>query len=737
MSGLVHISRREFLAVAGSSAAGALVLGIRIADAPRVEQGATSAFSPNVWLSISATGETNIWLAKAEMGQGVYTALPMIVTEELDVDLAEVGVVQALVEPRFSPFIGTGGSSSVMTSWEPLRRAGAAGREMLVAAAAAAWKVPAGQCQTEPGAVIHAPSRRRATYGTLVEAASRLPVPATPALKDPATFRLIGKSVPRLDTPGKVDGTAVYGIDVRVPELLFAVVARCPVYGGTVASFDGARAKAVAGVCYVIPIGDAGVAVVADTTWAALEGRRALEIQWNEGPNASWNSEAIAQFLEERSGQAEVCDRDDGNVDEALKTCHRRFAATYATPFVTHAAIEPVNATAHVRSDACDIWGPFQYPDGVQLDAARITGLPANGITVRTTFLGGGLGRKAEEDFATEAVLVSKAIGRPVQLLYSREDDIAHDHFRPASRHLMRAAFDTEGQLVAWNHRIVAPSLRQQWEWGRKHEDIQRGLDKWATEPPNHLGYRATNFRVEYVMAQTPVPVGAWRSVYASQTAFADECFADELAAAFGKDPVAFRLEMIGPASPLHRSVLERAAREAGWGKPLPTGRSRGAAVYRYGSNSTYVAQIAEVSVEGNGQVRVHRVVCAVDCGMVVHPGIVEAQMEGSILYGLSAALGGEITFARGRCQQSNFHDAPLLRFSEAPAIDVYILSSDRPPTGIGEPGVPPIAPAVANAVSVSIGSRIRELPLTPARVAAAMSRRSGRTLPYRSATPA
>jgi isoquinoline 1-oxidoreductase subunit beta len=728
MSGSVHISRRAFLAVAGASAAGALVLGVRISNGmePPVEDGTTPVFSPNVWLSISTTGETDIWLAKAEMGQGVYTALPMIVAEELDADLTKVHVVQALVEPRFATFLGTGGSSSVMTSWEPLRRAGAAGREMLVAAAAAAWNVPTGECQTEPGTVVHLPSRRRTPYGRLVEAASRLPVPTTAALKDPATFRLVGKSIPRLDTPGKVDGSAVYGIDVRVPGLLFAVMARCSVYGGTVASFDTARAKSVEGVRHVIPIKNDGVAIVADTTWAALEGRRALEVQWNEGPNAQWSSEEIARFLEQRSGQAAVRDRDDGDVDEALKACPRRFAATYATPYVTHAAIEPVNTTAYVRSDACDIWGPLQYPDGVQEDAAGITGLPPSAITVRTSFLGSGLGRKAEADFATEAVLVSKATGQPVQLLYSREDDIAHDHFRPASRHLMRAGFDMEGRLAAWSHCIVAPSLRQQWEWGRKAEDIQRGLDKWATEPPNHVAYRAPNFRVEYVMAQTPVPAGAWRSIYASQTAFADECFVDELASAWGKDPVAFRLELIGTASPLHRRVLERAAQEAGWGKRLPQGRCRGVAVYRYGANSTYVAQVAEVSVERNGQVRVHRVVCVVDCGTVVNPGIVEAQMEGGILYGLSAALNGEITFARGRCQQSNFHDAPLLRFSEAPAIEVHILKNDRPPTGVGEPSVPPIAPAVANAVSAVIRNRIRELPLKPARVAAAMSRTNG-----------
>jgi CO/xanthine dehydrogenase Mo-binding subunit len=646
----------------------------------------------------------------------------MLVADELDADWRRVRVAQAIVEPRFAGFIGTGGSSSVMSSWEPLRRAGAAAREMLITAAAGTWNASAAECRTEGGFVIHEPSARRAPYGTLVAAASTLPVPDEPALKDRRRFRLIGTRVPQIDTPQKVDGSGIYGIDVRVPGLLFATIARCPVYGGTLESFDASRTKQIAGVRRVVPVADLGVAVAGETTWAALEGRRALEVRWNEGPHAQLHSAAVARMLDEHTTQPAVPDTDRGNVTEALKACDRRFTATYAVPFVAHTPIEPVNCTAHVRPDACDVWGPFQYPDSVQHDAARITGLPLAAITVRTTLLGGGFGRKAESsDFASEAITVSMAIGGPVQLLWSREDDIAHDHFRPASRHVMNAGFDRAGRLTAWSHRICAPSLRQQWEWGREEEDIQRGLDKWATDPPGHVAYRAPHFRIEYVMAQTPIPVGAWRSIYASQTAFADECFVDELAVAHDKDPCAFRLELLGDASSLHRAVLERAAREAGWGQPLPEGRARGIAVYRYGGNETYVAQVAEVSVDRDGNVRVHRVVCAVDCGIVVHPGIVEAQMEGSIIYGLSAALSGEITFARGRCQQSNFHDTPLLRFPQSPAIDVHILASDRAPTGVGEPGVPPIAPAVANAVSAAIGRRIRELPLTPSRLAAAM----------------
>jgi isoquinoline 1-oxidoreductase subunit beta len=545
-------------------------------------------------------------------------------------------------------------------------------------------------------------------------------VPEQPRLKDPSQFRLIGTRVPRLDTPAKVDGSAIFGIDVRLPGQLFAVIARCPVYGGTLASFDGRRASAITGVRHVVPVRDLGVAVVGETTWAALEGRRALDVRWNEGPHADMTSAALDKMFEERSTHEGVPDRNDGNVAEALRTCARQITATYSTPFVAHAAIEPVNCTAHVRADGCEIWGPLQYPQSAQREAVKITGLPESAITVHTTLLGGGFGRKAAADFAAEAVLVSKAINKPVQLLWSREDDIAHDQFRPASRHVMHAGLDRDGRLVAWRHRIVAPSLRAQWDEGKKDEDVVRGLDKWATEAPTHVAYRAPHFRTEFVMAPTPVPAGAWRSVYASQTAFADECFVDELAMTLGKDPYRYRLDLIGEdGSPIHRAVLERVAKEAGWGQPLPAGRARGLALHKYGLNDTYVAQVAEVSVDAEAQVHVHRVVCAVDCGIVVNPGIVEAQMEGGILYGLSATLMGEITFDRGRCRQSNFHDAPILRFPDAPAIEVHILPSTRPPTGIGEPGVPPIAPAVANAVSAAIGRRVRDLPLTPARVRA------------------
>ncbi len=693
------------------------------------------------------------------MGQGVYTALPMVIAEELDADWTRIRVAQADMEPRFAEFIGTGGSSSVSSSFEPLRKAGAAAREMLLAAAAARWNVPVRECRTAAGAVIHGTSNRRAEYGSLVEAARRLPVPANPTLKPRSAFRVIGSRAPRLDSGMKVDGSAIYAGDLRLPGMLFAVIARCPIYGGSIKSFDDTKTKAIAGVRHVVPLYDPadgnspvapGVAIVADTTWAALEGRRVLEVTWNEGPNRAMNSASLDRRFDDAVKRDGVPHRDDGDVKAALAASARTVTSTYRAPFLVHQAIEPLVAVADVRADRCEVWGPFQYPDGVQGAATRVTGLPAGKVTIHTTLIGGGFGRKAYSDFGTEALEVSKRVGAPVLLQWTREDDVRFDYFRPPSRHVMSAGFDRAGRLTAWRHKMAAPSLRAQWDWGKKDEDIVRGLDKWATDTSGQIPYRAPNMRVEFVMTPVPMPVGAWRGVYCAQAAFADECFVDELAVASGKDPYAFRLELIdegerrgggvgdgasasgsgsagaiagaGGGSSPHRAVLERAAREAGWGMPLPSGRARGIAVYK--ANDSFVAQVAEVSVDAAHVVRVHRVVCVIDCGLVVNPDIVEAQMEGSILFALSAALSGEITFEHGRCLQSNFHDAPLLRLPEAPRIDVHIMQSARSPSGVGEPGVSPLAPAVANAISAALGVRIRELPLTPARLAAAVTAR-------------
>jgi CO/xanthine dehydrogenase Mo-binding subunit len=668
----------------------------------------------------------------------------MLIAEELDADWTRIRVVQADMELRVAEFIGTGGSSSVSSLFEPLRKAGAAAREMLIAAAAARWNVPARECRTEAGAVIHDASNRRAGYGSLVEAARTLPVPANPTLKPRSAFRVIGSRTPRLDNGMKVDGSAIYGGDLRLPGMLFAVIARCPIYGGSIKSFDDTKTKAIAGVRHVVPLYDPadgnspvapGLAIVADTTWAALEGRRVLEVTWNEGPNRTMSSASLERRFDDAAKRAGVPHRNDGNVSSALAASARTITSTYRAPFLAHQAIEPLVAVADVRADRCEVWGPFQYPDGVEGAAKRITGLPVEKLRIHTTLIGGGFGRKAYSDFATEALEVSKRVGVPVQLQWTREDDVQFDYFRPPSRHVMSAGFDRAGKLTAWRHKMATPSLRAQWDWGKKDEDVVRGLDKWATESSGQIPYRAPNMRVEFVMTPVPIPVGAWRGVYCAQAAFADECFVDELAIASSQDPLAFRLALIGEASVAeggaggdagagssapHRAVLERAAREAGWGTPLPAGRARGIAVYK--ANDSFVAQVAEVSVDAAHAVRVHRVVCAIDCGLAVNPDIVEAQMEGSIIFALSAALTGEITFENGRCKQSNFHDAPLLRLPDAPRIDVHIMQSVRNPSGVGEPGVSPLAPAVANAVSAALGVRIRELPLTPARLAAAIA---------------
>jgi isoquinoline 1-oxidoreductase beta subunit len=588
-------------------------------------------------------------------------------------------------------------------SWEPLRKAGAQARAMLIAAAAESWGVAPASCRTENGAVLHSASGRRARYGSLAEAAAKLPVPDKPPLKHVKDFRIVGKSLPRLDIPAKVDGSAHFGIDVRVPGMLFAVVARCPVFGGKPARFDATRAKAVKGVRAVTPI-SSGIAVVADSTWAAMEGRKALDITWDEGPHASLTSAEISRrFAKLATGPAAVA-RHDGDAEAALKRAARRLEAVYEVPFLAHATMEPMNATADIRHGSCEVWAPTQFPSMAQEVAGKIAGVPAEKVVVHITLLGGGFGRRTEGDFVADAVEASKAVGAPVQVLWTREDDMQHDVYRPASYHVLRAGLDADGRLIAWTHRVVAPSIR-----GQGGEKLEGGLDRGAVDGAVDLPYAIPNLRVDYVMANTPVPVGYWRSVYASQTAFANECFLDEIANAAGKDPVELRRDLLRNA-PHHKAVLELVAEKSGWGKPLAAGRFRGLAVHK--SFHTYVAEVAEVSLEKDGTPRVHRVVCAIDCGLAVNPAGIASQMQSGIVYGLSAAIRGKITVDKGRVQQSNFDDYQPLRFGEMPHVEAYIVPSTAPPTGTGEPGLPPIAPAVANAVSAARGQRVRKLPM-------------------------
>jgi isoquinoline 1-oxidoreductase beta subunit len=705
MSNNLNFTRREFIKVA-SVAGGGLALGFYL---PTKEDLLVTAppngntFAPNAWLKIDTDGITTITVARSEMGQGVRTALPMIVAEELEADWSKVRLAFALADPKTYGDMTTGGSTSVRGSWETLRQAGATAREMLITAAAQNWHVDRATCRAENGEVIHPPSGRRAMYGQLVENAAKLPVPTEVSLKAPKDFRFLGKSIARLDTPEKVYGRAIFGLDVKVPGMLIAMVERCPVFGGKVKSFNAAKALAIKGVKQVIEI-PRGVAVVAESTYAAMQGREALSITWDEGTNAKLSSASISQMFEEKSKQEGKVARKEGDVAAALATAARKIAAVYEVPFLAHAPMEPMNCVADIRADRAEIWAPTQAPQWAQSAVAEVTKLPLEKIKVHTTLLGGAFGRRLMPDFVREAAQISKIVGAPVQLVWTREDDMRHDFYRPASYHRFVAGIDKNNQLVAWTHRLVAPSISVQLFGEQDQQTYPDAIDGAAQLP-----YHIPNILVDYVMANTAVPIGWWRSVYNTQNAFVNESFLDEIAAAVGVDPYEFRRRLLPENSRLF-GVLELAANKAGWGKPPLAGRSRGIACHAcFGS---FFAEVAEVSVDNAGKLRVHKVVCALDCGPIVHPGIIASQVEGAIALGLSAALKGEITIDKGRVQQGNFDDYPLLSFDEMPEVEVHILSSTATQGGIGEPGLPPIAPAVCNAIFAATCKRIRRLPI-------------------------
>jgi isoquinoline 1-oxidoreductase beta subunit len=712
MPTLELLPRREFLKKGSAGAAG-LVIGFYLPG--KFE--ALAATSPlqsatiNAWVRIAPDDSVTIVIDKSEMGQGISTSLSMLLAEELELDWKKIKTEFApAAPPYFNPVFGlqgTGGSTSIRASWEPLTKAGAAAREMLIAAAAKQWAVDASSCHAENGAVIHSVTKKKLGYGALVEAAAKLPVPAKPALKDPKNYKLIGKPTKRLDTPAKTTGTAQFGIDVRLPSMLHAVVARCPVFGGSAKSFDDAKAKAVSGVKQVVQISN-GVAVIANNTWSAMEGRRALRITWDEGPNASNSSEAISKLYRERAEQPGAIARKDGDVEAALAGAAKKVEAAYEVPFLAHATMEPMNCAADVRADGCDIYAPTQFQTFVQMTGAKITGLKPEQVRVHTTYLGGGFGRRAEQDFIAEAVELSKVARAPVQVTWSREDDTQHDFYRPAAYTKLTAGLDAEGWPVAWKSRIVSPSIMSRFFPG----SVQNGLDSSSVESAADIKYAIPNFFTDYVLTEAGVPVGFWRSVGSSQNGYITECFVEELAKAAGKDSFEFRRKLLVNA-PRHRGVLELVAAKAGWGTPLPAGRTRGIAMVE--SFSSYVAEVAEVSVNrSSGEVRVHRVVCVVDCGRVVNPDTVKAQMEGAICYGLTAALKGSITIDKGRVEQSNFNDYDMVRMNEMPAVEVHIVPSNEAPGGCGEPGTPPIAPAVCNAIFAATGKPIRRLPIRP-----------------------
>jgi isoquinoline 1-oxidoreductase beta subunit len=722
------ITRRDFLKISGGAGAG-LLLGFylpmanRLAASPRVAEG-KFASNPNAFIRIAPDDTVTIIVHKSEMGQGVYTSLPMLVVEELEADWNKVRVESAPAHPdyyhtKWGPFQGTGASSSVGSTWDQLRRAGATAREMLIAAAAKAWGVPADYCRAEKGYVLHTPSNRRYSFGELADRAAQIPVPEAVLLKNPDEFKIIGKPVKRLDTSEKVTGKAVYGIDVRLPGMLTAVIARPPVFGARLKSFAAGPAEAIAGVKYVLPI-DGGVAVVADSFWAAKKGCDALTVEWNEGPNAALSTDALRGKYAELAKRPGLVARRQGNPVESLATAAKRVKAVYEVPYLAHAPMEPLNCVAHVRRDGCDIWTGTQFQTTDQQAACRITGLKPEDVRIHTTLLGGGFGRRANPnaDFVCEAVQVSKAVGQPVKVVWTREDDIRGGYYRPMHYSELAAGLDTDGNPIAWIHRLVGESIAK----GTPFEDllIHDGIDHLSVEGASDHPYAIPNQLVDHHPVDNGVPVLWWRSVGHSFTAFIVESFLDELAAAAGRDPLALRFSLL-EGHPRHRAVLKLAAAKAGWGQEVAAGMHQGLAVHK--SFGSIVAQVAEVSVASDGRPRVHRVVCAVDCGIVVNPDTVHAQMESAIVFGLSATLYGAITFKDGRVQQSNFHDYPVLRMNEMPKVEVYIAESGEVPSGVGEIGTPPIAPAVCNAIFAATGKRVRRLPIRPEELLGAYSR--------------
>ncbi len=671
----------------------------------------TRPFAPGAWLRIAPDNTLTVLIDKSEMGQGVETSLPMLAADELDFDWAHVKIEFAPVAPEYKNAMfgsqGTGGSTTIRGSFLPMRTAGAAAREMLVAAAAAMWGVDASTCTTEKSEVIHAASGKRATYGSLTEKAAVMPVPKAPKLKSPAEFKLIGTRVPRLDTGIKAAGKAEFASDVKRPGMVIATVARSPVFGGKPKSFDAAAASAVKGVKKVLAI-TGGVAVVADSYWAAKKGATALAVVWDEGPNASLSTEKITEAAAALAKKPGVVAETKGDVDKAFKTAAKTIDAVYTLPFQAHATMEPMSCVAEVRADGCDLWVGTQFQEALQKAAAKATGLPLTSVAVHTTYLGGGFGRRSEMDFPLDALEIAKAMpGVPVKVLWSREDDIRHDFYRPAAYNVLKGAIGKDGKPVAWTCRVVGPSI-----FTRVFPNmVKNGIDHAAVEGAVELPYGTPNVRVDYHMHDTGVPVGFWRSVGHSINAFVTESFFDELCALGKQDPFEARKAQI--TEPRLKAVVELAATKAGWGKPLEKGRGRGIACHHcFGS---YVAQVAEVTIADDGKIKVDRVVCAVDLGMIVNPDTVEAQVESAIVYGLTAALKSEITIAGGKVVEANFHNFKLLQMQEMPRIEVHIVPSTESPGGAGEPATPPIAPAVANAIFAATGKRIRKLPIKAA----------------------
>ena len=708
----LQIERRQFLKFSLATSAG-LMIGLYLPGKGQLALGqerSASVFMPNAFVRIGTDERVTVIVNHSEMGQGVYTALPTLLAEELDADWKKVGFEPAPVDPKYNhPVFGmqvTGGSSSVWSAFEQFRQAGAAARAMLIAAAAQQWGVNPATLRTESGAVIDR-TKRRLTYGRLADAAAKMTPPEQVALKDPKMFKLIGKPVKRLDTAEKLNGKAVFGIDVKLPQMLTAVVARAPIFGAKMKSFDDSRARNMPGVRKIVTV-PSGIAVVADTFWQAKVARDALRVDWDEGGMRAFSTNQMMQQFREQAKSPGKNVRREGDPDAAFAKAVQKIEAVYEVPYLPHAMMEPLNCAVDLKPDSCEIWTGTQFQTVDRASAAKVAGLPNEKVQIHTTFLGGGFGRRAtpQSDFVVEAVHVAKAAGAPVKVVWTREDDMQGGWYRPAFLHAIAGSVDSRGNPVSWRSRLVGQSIFA----GTFFEGMmkEKGYDPASVEGADDLPYAIPNLAIEYQQTEVNVPVQWWRSVGHSHTGFATECFVDELAALAHKDPYQFRRALL-LKHPRHLRVLDLAAQKAGWGKPMPKGRGRGIAVHF--AFESYNAQVAEVSVN-DGKVQVHRIVSAIDCGRYVNPGIIAAQLEGGAIFGASAALFQELTFEKGRLQQTNFHTFPAMRMNECPTIETHIVENNEKSGGIGEPGVPCTAPAIANAIFAATGKRIRKLPI-------------------------
>ena len=716
MSVATEMKRREFLK-AGAALGGGLLISLYVPEFVPAARAADSAAKPvalNAFVRIGTDESVTVISNHSEMGQGIYTSLPMLLNEELEADWARVRVESSPVDAVYNHTVFglmmTGGSTTTNSEYDRFRKMGAMARIMLIAAAAQSWNVDSQTCRAEKGFVIHTATGRRASYGSLADAASRIAPPKDIPLKDPKDFTLVGKPVHRLDTPSKTNGTARFGLDVYIPGMLTAVVARAPVFGGKVVSFNADQAKAIPGVVNVVQV-PSGVAVIAKGFWPAKLGREKLEITWDDGPGAALSTVEMRANFSTLSKTPGLVARKVGDPAAALAGAAKTITAEYEVPYLAHCMMEPLNTVVDLHEDRCEIWTGTQFQTGDRAAAAKVAGLKPEQVTLHTTLLGGGFGRRANPscDFVTEATEVAKAAKVPVKVVWTREDDIRGGWYRPMWYDHFAAGLDASGNPVAWTHTIVGQSIMA----GTMFESygIKNGIDSASVEGAADILYGIPNLQVDLHTPKNEVPVQWWRSVGHSHTGFSVEAFLDEVAHAGGKDPYELRRTLLA-GQPRMLAVLDLAAQKANWGSALPAGRARGIATHF--SFDSYVAQVAEISVEKDGTVRVHRVVAAVDCGRTVNPDTVKAQLEGGIIFGLTAALKTEITLDKGRVQQRNFNDYPMVRMFESPTIEVFIVPSTEHPTGVGEPGVPPVAPAVANAIFAATGKRVRRLPIKP-----------------------